>query len=260
MPLSAEDKEELQAAKRLLENPGFAAKVANHLGYPIEKLLGALPDKVSEKLGKATKRALMAAAEAALFTLKDTPNKAARKRWHKFGVAVSGGVGGFFGVLGLLIELPISTSIMLRSIAAIARSQGESISAPDTRTACIAVFAMGGSSESDDASESGYYAVRAALARQVTEAAEFLVEKTVAEESAPALLRLVAVVAERFGVQVSEKAAAQAVPVIGSVGGAAINLLFIKHFQSMARGHFTIRRLERKYGEDTIEAEYRTLP
>lgn len=260
MPLSADDREELQAAKRLLENPGFAAKVTNFLGYPIEKALDALPDSVSEKLGEATKSALTAAANAALFTLKDTPNEAARNMWHKLSVAVSGGVGGFLGVPGLLVELPISTTIMLRSVADIARSQGESISAPNTRAACIEVFAMGGSSESDDALESVYYAVRIALAREVTEAAEFLVERTVAEEAAPAVARFIAVVAERFGIQVSEKAAAQFVPVIGSVGGAAINLAFIQHFQSMARGHFTIRRLERKYGEDTIEAEYRALP
>ena len=259
MPLSADDREELQTAKRLLENPGFAAKVTHYLGYPIEKALDALPDSVSEKLGEATKSALIAAANAALFTLKDTPNEAASNIWHKFGVAVSGGVGGFFGVPGLLVELPISTTIMLRSVADIARSQGESISAPNTRAACIEVFAMGGSNESD-ASESGYYAVRIALAREVTEAAEFLVERTVAEEAAPAIVRFIAVVAERFGIQVSEKVAAQFVPVIGLAGGAAINLAFTQHFQSRARGHFTIRRLERKYGEDTIEAEYRALP
>ena len=259
MPLSADDREELQAAKRLLENPGFAAKVTNFLGYPIEKLLDRLPDSVSEKLGEATKSALTAAANAALFTLKDTPNEAASNMWHKLSVAVSGGVGGFLGLPALLVELPISTTIMLRSVADIARSQGESISAPNTRAASIEVFAMGGSSESDDALESAYYAVRIALAREVTEAAEFL-GATVAEEAAPAVVRFIAVVAERFGIQVSEKAAAQFVPVIGLVGGAAINLAFIQHFQSMARGHFTIRRLERKYGEDTIEAEYRALP
>ena len=259
MSLSKEDRAELEAAKRLLENPGFAAKVTNLLGYPIEKALDALPNGVTEKLGDATKAALTVAANAALFTLEDAPDEAASNLLHKFGVAASGGVGGFFGVPGLLVELPVSTTLMLRSVADIARSQGESTSAPDTRAACIQVFAMGGPHESDDASESGYYTVRVALAREVTAASEFLVEKAVTQESAPAVVRFITVVAERFGIQVTEKTAAQFVPIVGAAGGALINLAFIDHFQSMARGHFTIRRLERKHDKDTVEAEYRTL-
>jgi hypothetical protein len=53
--------------------------------------------------------------------------------------------------------------------------------------------------------------------------------------------------------------AAQSVPVIGAAGGAAINLLFIDHFQDMARGHFTVRRLERTYGAELIRAEYERI-
>ena len=260
MPLKTVDRRELQAAKRLLENPGFAAKVTNLLGYPIERALAAMPDGVNEKLGKATRYALSRATNLALFTLRDAPNEAASNVLHKFGAAASGGLGGFFGIPALLIELPISTTIMLRSVADIARSHGESLSDPDSRATCIQVFAMGGPNKSDDASESGYYAVRIALAREVTAATEFLVEKTIAEESAPALVRFIALVAERFGIQVTQKAAAQLVPIVGAAGGLLINLAFINHFQSMARGHFTVRRLEREYGEDTIEAEYRTLP
>lgn len=56
------------------------------------------------------------------------------------------------------------------------------------------------------------------------------------------------------------KAAAQAVPAIGAVGGAAINTLFIDHFQDMAKGHFIVRKLERKYGENAISQQYKLLP
>lgn len=259
MPLSKEDREELEAAKRMLENPGFAAKATNLLGYPIEKALDAMPDGVSEKLGEATKVALTKAVNVALFTLADRPNKAASDALHKVGVTATGGIGGYFGMRGLFAELPFSTTIMLRSVADIARSQGESVSDQDTKAACLEVLAMGGPSESDDASESGYYAVRLALAREVAAASEFLVEKT-AQGSAPKLVRVIIAVAGRFGIQVTEKAAAQFVPLVGAAGGALINLAFIDHFQSMGRGHFTVRRLERKYGEDTIKAEYRAIP
>ena len=97
------------------------------------------------------------------------------------------GVGGFFGLAGVAVELPISTTIMLRSIADIARSEGENLKSNDTKKACIEVFALGGKSKSDDASESGYFAVRTLLARSVTEASEFLSEKTIAEEGKVAL-------------------------------------------------------------------------
>jgi hypothetical protein len=58
---------------------------------------------------------------------------------------------------------------------------------------------------------------------------------------------------------VPQKAAAQAVPVIGAAGGAAVNVLFINHFQDMARGHFIVRRLERAYSPEFIRAEYERL-
>jgi EcsC protein family len=62
--------------------------------------------------------------------------------------------------------------------------------------------------------------------------------------------------AARFGVVVSQKVAAQALPVVGALGGAAVNYAFIEHFQDIARGHFTVRRLERIYCKERIRAEY----
>jgi hypothetical protein len=61
-------------------------------------------------------------------------------------------------------------------------------------------------------------------------------------------------------VVVSEKAAAVAVPVLGAACGAAINVLFLDHFQKMAQGHFTVRRLERTYGGEAVKAAYLGLP
>jgi len=63
---------------------------------------------------------------------------------------------------------------MLRSIAQIARSQGESITNIETKLACLEVFALGGKSMSRESAESGYYAVRALLAKSISEASEFM--------------------------------------------------------------------------------------
>jgi len=118
---------------------------------------------------------------------------------------------------------------------------------------------MGGPSGGDDATESGYFAVRMALAQAVSEAARFVANRAVVEESAPVIVRLLAQIATRFNTVVGEKIMAQGVPLVGALGGATINVLFIEHFQDMARGHFIIRRLERKYGEDPVRAKYEEL-
>ena len=71
---------------------------------------------------------------------------------------------------------------------------------------------------------------------------------------------LVTEVAARFGVVVSERAAASAMPVLGALGGATINMIFMDHFQRIALAHFTIRSLERRYGVEIIRAHYIALP
>ncbi len=254
------EKKELRAAKNILENPGLAARITNLVGEPIEKGFELLPDKWNHNIGEVTQAALMKAVDAAIITMRDVPGEESSNLWHKFGVAVSGGVGGFFGIAGLSLELPISTTIMLRSIADVARSEGECVSSLETKIACLEVFAFGGKSEADDGVESGYYVIRGALTMSVVEATEHLFQKGLSREAAPALVQLVTKIAERFGVQVTQKAAAQALPAIGAAGGAIINTLFMDHFQDMARGHFVVRRLERLYGKEQVQELYESLP
>ena len=74
-----------------------------------------------------------------------------------------------------------------------------------------------------------------------------------------AMTRLISNIASRFGVAVSEKVAAQAVPIVGAIGGGLINALFVDHFQNTADAHFTVRMLERKYGADVVKREYERI-
>jgi hypothetical protein len=259
MTFQQKDSEDLIKAKSLLENPGFAAKITNLLGTPIEKGFASLPQSWRVKVDDITQTALSKAIHAAIFTMKATPKETASNLWHKLAAATTGGIGGFFGLPALAIELPISITIMLRSIADIARSEGEDISTIESKIACIEVFALGGPSAGNDASESGYFTVRAGLAHSVSKAAKYIAEKGLQKEGAPAFVRLIFRIAERFSVQVSAKAAAQAIPAIGAAGGSIINTLFIDHFQDMARGHFIVRRLERKYGKEIVEETYKAI-
>lgn len=255
MTLTDRELDDLKFAKNLLESPGLAVKLTGVIGGPIEKSLAVLPPKLTTGLQKTTMVALRSALRFAMSTLRHREQKASNGL-HKGLVAVTGGLGGAFGLPALVAELPVSTVIMLRSIADIARSEGEQIDTPEARLACIEVFALGGRSKGDDAAETGYFAVRAALAQAVTEAAKHIAEKGLADKGAPAIVRLITQVAARFNVVVSQKIAAQAVPVVGAASGMAINALFIDHFQKTARGHFIVRRLERTHGQPEIRSAY----
>lgn len=267
---------ELKRAKMILENPGFAMKAINYLGMPIEKGLEALPKKVMDTVQVGLEKA----ADAALFSMKDLQGESKSNYVHKAAVATTGAVGGFLGIEALVVELPISTTIMLRSIADIARSHGESLADIEVKFECLKVFALGGRSASDDAAESSYWTIRNALGKVVSEATAEVASRVAAADAASAaaskavneaaeqvasknsssvLVKLIESITERYGISVSEKVLAQAVPVVGALGGAAINTMFIDHFQDMAEGHFIVRKLERTYGSEIVRETYRAL-
>jgi hypothetical protein len=256
--VTSEDLAALRRAVRSLEQPGLAARLTNMAGKPIELIGVVLPASASQAISTATSKGLEAALKVALRTMHRTPH-AGSQLLHKALVTASGAAGGAFGLATLPIELPVSTIIILRSIAEIARSEGEDLSDPESALACVQVFALGGRAGSVDASESGYFAVRGMLAKTVTDAARFLAERGVIKEGGPILVRFITQVAAHFGLVVTQKAAAQALPVVGALGGAAVNYAFIEHFQDVARGHFAVRRLERTYGEIAVRTEYERL-
>ena len=255
--MTPDDLAALRRAVRSLEHPDLAARLTNMVGKPIELIGHVLPASASHAIATATSKGLVVALKVALGTMQRTPH-AGSQLLHKALATASGAAGGAFGLATLPIELPVSTIIMLRSIADIARSEGEDLSDPESALSCVQVFALGGRAGSADAS-SGYFAVRGMLAKSVTGAARFIAERGVIEEGAPVLVRFITQVASRFGVVVTQKVAAQALPVVGAVGGAAVNYAFIEHFQEVARGHFTVRRLERIYGKSVVRTEMSAL-
>ena len=259
MGMAKDDINDLRYAKTLLENPSLAARVSDLLGIPIEKGFEHLPASWKDAVQRATEKSLEKALNFAIRTVNKRKRPASSNKTHKFLVLATGAGGGTFGLPALTIELPVTTTIMLRSIVDIARSEGEQVSLLETKVACLEVFALGGRSKNDDGTETGYFVVRATLARIISEATNYIADLGFAREGAPAVVKLIAALASRFGIIVSEKVAAQAIPLIGAAGGALINTIFIDHFQNMARGHFTVRRLERHYGQDLIRQEYNSL-
>jgi hypothetical protein len=253
--MAADDLAALKIAYGHLEYPSLAARLSNVLGTPIETTLTLLPRHWYQRLHRVTEAALARALDAALSSM-HRPELIPHPEFYKSLVAGSGLLGGLFGLPGLLVEIPVTTTLMLRAIAEIAREEGEQLSEWQTRAACLEVFALGGPGENDDAAETGYYGVRLALAGYLGNSLSMAVG---GESAAPAMVGLIRAVASRFGINLSQRAAAQLLPVIGAVGAATINTIFMQHFQLMARGHFTVRRLERKYGPALVEANYTAL-
>jgi hypothetical protein len=256
--LTREEVEDLKRAIACLEGTSFAQRLTGAIGRPIGVLSRNTPASARRLVARATEAALRGALMLALRTI--DRGRAARPtgRAHTLAAAATGAVGGAFRLAALPLELPLSTAILMRSVAEIAREEGEDVNAPAGALACVEVFALGGE-EKEAAFESGYFAVRAGLAKSVSESARFVASQGLGAQSAPALVRLMTQIAARFGVIVSEKAAAQAAPMLGAIGGAAVNAAFAAHFQTLARGHFIVRRLERRHGVNLVAFEYQRL-
>ncbi len=257
--LSEPDLQDLRVAKSRLEHPGLAARLADLFGKPIDEGLKALPAGWNKTAVEIARKALLKGLDIAVRSLGSSRPARSRDRLHKILVAGSGSAGGAAGIAAIPLEIPVSTAIMLRSIADIARSEGHDISLLETKLACLEVFALGGRSSWDDSVEEGYWVVRTALARSVSQAAAFIGKRGLAEEGAPPIVRFISTIASRFSVVITDEVAAKAVPIIGAVAGGAINLAFMQHFQQMARGHFAVKRLETKYGTALIEQAYREI-
>jgi hypothetical protein len=276
--MKQDEKDFILEAAGYLEDPGAFIRAVGVLGNPLERLQDKLPAPAHDAIAKATQKALEKALEAAI---KSIPEGEVSQRaeaidftaagaragetglLHTVSAAVSGAASGVFGLASLPIELPLTTTIMLRSIARTAREFGADLSKPEERLECLYVFTLGTRSKDDDAAETGYYASRLAFMQLLREATAYLSSKTASEAlkamatgSAPILVRVMGAIAGRFQIAVTQKMVAGAVPVIGAVGAAALNAAFTQHFSKAARYHFGLRRLERVYGKEAVERLY----
>lgn len=263
--LAPEDEAALRRAVGELNRTSLTMRLTAAIGRQIGFIGLMVPASFAETVNKAAEAALRSAMGFALRSLADQSIRD-RRRLHKSVVTVAGAAGGAFGLAGLPLELPFTTTVMLRSIADIAQGEGEDLSDPGVGLACLEVFALGGGAagaanglERGGALETGYFALRAALAKSVSEAARHLLNRGLTDQASPLLVRFIAQISSRFSIVVSQKLAAQSVPLIGAASGAAINYAFVDHFQTLARGHFTVRRLERTYGAVVVRAEFNRL-
>jgi hypothetical protein len=250
-PLPPEDRADLAEAVRLLERESLPLRLAGVVGGVASRGLGHLLRRLPAPVREMVQTTAASAAAKALDYTYSTvlPSLGQTRLPARFvdrgATAVSGMLGGLGGVTTTALELPFATGLMLRAIAHVGQAEGEDVHSPDTREECLKVLALG----SPDGES--YYTARLALAEAVAAAAG----KAVGDF----FPRVATVILPRFGLSATWKFAGQAVPVIGAASGALINVAFTAHYQDKARGHFIVRRLERKHGTALIRANYDKL-
>lgn len=291
--LNANDLEFLDEAAKFFENPGLVAKGLAWAGKPVENMHDRLPKRVQTTIANVSERAIQKALIAAVKTIPDQigkPENITREdreeasllssRVHRGLTTFTGAVGGLIGLPALAIELPITTVLILRAISEQAKLFGHDLSNLETRLECLMVFTMGvpnsekmilsegfeAPREGERKSVTNYFMTRASflgvLRRAAGTAGAFTAKEllvSVEKGTAPIIARLVSGVAQKFQVRVSQKFLAESIPLVGAIGGGALNYAFTDFFVTAARFHFGIRRLEKLHGE-TIVQDYLRRP
>ncbi len=263
---------ELKLAKHKMENIGTVMKGLNKVGSQIDSGIQTLPDYQQKWLSKNITNVLFKILKSNISTMEQKKEfKSSSNFLYKALVGASGagsGLIGSFNFIGISVfvsELYLSTRIMMRSITEIARSEGEDIYTLDTQLACLQVLALGGNSEEDDSTETAYYSTRFAMATAMRGANLYLAKHglsglgKIMMSNANPVLKMIGLIATRLTIQFSEKFISRAVPIAGAIGGGTLNYIYLEHFQNMAKSHFVIRRLERKYGKSLIKSAYNEI-
>lgn len=250
-PLPAIAEVELASALRTLQRGGSPlvraaetlAGAINTVGMRAARHVMHAPPGLDRRARRAAEAALARAFRIAVLGLPRHPLPG-RGALARATVTASGALGGLYGLAGLFPDLGVSTLAIMREIARIAREEGEDLATESGRRACLEIFLL--------------------TPPPVAEGVE-MPEHELSYVSARLMLRgapLVALLqqaAGRYGVLLSEKLATQAVPLIGAAFGVALNNAFLSHYRELARAHFTIRRLERAYGERRVHAAAQAL-
>jgi EcsC protein family len=236
-------------AETYIATSGLLMTLVELAGRLPQSVLNQLPADWSLKLNQLGEQALTAAYEMAVLSsgpvergawLEAVLSRASSERFHKLAAAVMGALGGIAGLPGTLVELPVTTTLMLRSIQEIAKSYGEDPEKDAIRQQCLQVLAYGGPLIEDDDLEKGFFEARL----------------TINASTIPLLIRTVAA---RFNVVVAEKFLASAVPVLAVGAGAVVNYTFISYFQNMAHVHFRLRRIENANDPDQVKSCFQRI-
>jgi hypothetical protein len=219
-------------ARRYKRANGPVMQVMNRLGGTLESQLGHLPPTMRDQLEVVTARAL----EAAYGLARHTPDMGTRG--PVAAVMVSGAAGGAGGIATALAELPVTVTLILNAIRAEARAAGLDPDALGVREDCLRVFGAGSPLAGDDGVNTSFLTARLAL-------------------TGPTVQNLITAIAPRLAAVLGQKLAAQAVPIVGAVTGAALNAAFLTYYRELARIRFALLKLSEVHGAEPVLAAFR---
>jgi hypothetical protein len=221
---------------------GLLMKAINFVGGQVEDTLRLLPKPVREQVDSAARAALRQSYDLAAQSRGGTLGRIAKgDRLHRIMATMSGAIGGAGGLPTALAELPVATTMIFRAVQGVAESHGEDPGSEETRLECLRVFGAGGPGSGDDGVDTAFLGARLSL-------------------SGAALNTLISRVAPRFAAVLSQKLAAQSVPILGAAAGAGTNYAFMDYYTEVAHVHFGLRALARTYdGAQVTEAFHKAL-
>ena len=219
-------------ARRYKRANGPVIRLVNRLGGTLEHQLSALPDGLRGQLEKLTTQAL----EASYGIASRAPDLGTRA--PMMAAVAAGAAGGAGGLATAVAELPVTVTLFLNTIRSVAREAGLDPDEDWVKTECLQVFAAGSPLAQDDGVNTSFLASRLALTGSTAQ-------------------NLIRTIAPRLAAVLGQKLAAQAVPVIGAVSGAALNAAFLSYYREIARVRFELVKLGRVHGAEAVEAEFR---
>jgi hypothetical protein len=222
----------LAARQRRANGP--LMRLINKFGGQIEGQLAHLPEGVRRQIDRVTTEALTRAITVAGhgryapdFGPRAAPTLA----------AVTGALGGAGGLVTALAELPVSITVILHAILRAAEAEGFDTNLPEVRAEALRVLLAGGPLDDDDGINTSFIGARMAL-------------------SGPALQKLLARIVPGFAAALSQKLAAQTVPILGAVTGAALNAAFLTHYRELAHIRFGLLRLTILHGAEPVRMAF----
>lgn len=219
-------------ARRYKRANGPVIRLISRLGGSLENQLSTLPDGVRSQIERLTAQAL----ETSYGLASRGPDLG--QRTPMVVAMAAGAAGGAGGLATSLAELPVTVTLFLNTIRSVAREAGLDPDEDWVRAECLQVFAAGSPLAQDDGVNTSFIASRLAL-------------------SGSAMQSLIISIAPKLAAVLGQKLAAQAVPILGAVSGAALNAAFLSYYREVARVRFELVKLGRLHGSEAVEAEFR---
>lgn len=227
----------LDVARQQIDSTGILMKGVQAIGKvsdaAMATLFGLTPQTLQSSIEPIFERLYDVSSSAdSVQTIRDLPMAT-----NKIGAALSGSVGGWFGFAGIAPDLLASTTLIFNTIQKVARQHGFDPAEESIRRECLAVFCSGGPDAMDDAASSSFVSSRMLINGQ-------------------AVSGLISKVSSEFAARLLTKLGSQAVPILGAITGAVVNIAFINHYETAADTHFRMLKLSLLHPELDVPKAY----